>query len=356
MHPHNDWTRERLESYIGTTEALKLEFKSYGALLAVKGKTSQAERMAEAARDVAAMANEQGGHIIYGIEESGKETWQTAIAIQGFSREHKPVSREWLSQFLQDQMQPPLTSLDVAHVPLGNDEFALVVIVPQAIGSARQTADGRYWRRHAQGLRYMSNQEIEDVRTRTVRPRLELQAIVRQVVDLDIKAKVHVQFRVLNPSLATSSFAVLSVGATESQGVILQPQVRTGWEWFEVDGSWKTARFVMASGSWRTWSPLTPGFVAAPEPIVFTLDLRRPIQTAIGIVRLDHEGGAAFYYLAPPTLSEIGAALETELDSADLARKLFGSPLIPEHLLPPPQGALAVVGSRPEAWPGGLST
>lgn len=32
-HPYAAWTRERLGAYVGTTETLTLEFKSYRALL-----------------------------------------------------------------------------------------------------------------------------------------------------------------------------------------------------------------------------------------------------------------------------------------------------------------------------------
>ena len=42
--------------------------------------------------------------------------------------------------------------IDAVDVPLGGDRFALVVLVPQARGVARQTADLLFWRRDAQGV------------------------------------------------------------------------------------------------------------------------------------------------------------------------------------------------------------
>src|SRR5258707_9007808 len=116
-HPHAEWTRERLEAYVGTTETLTLEFKSMRSLI-VDEKTDKQTKMNEAARDVAGMANEQGGIIVYGIEEEAKGPFKRAKAVEeGFAPEHN-VSREWLLQFIADRVQPPLRDIDAIDVPL----------------------------------------------------------------------------------------------------------------------------------------------------------------------------------------------------------------------------------------------
>jgi predicted HTH transcriptional regulator len=63
------------------------------------GNTGSAkEQIAEAAKDVAAMANEQGGEIIYGIEEKKEGTRRWAKRVEeGFEPSHG-VSREWFIQ------------------------------------------------------------------------------------------------------------------------------------------------------------------------------------------------------------------------------------------------------------------
>ena len=63
-HPPFKWTKERLEWYLGTGESLKVEFKSYRSLDLTK-KQERDKKIVDASRDIAGMANEQGGEIIY---------------------------------------------------------------------------------------------------------------------------------------------------------------------------------------------------------------------------------------------------------------------------------------------------
>ena len=67
-HPHEQWTLERLDGYVDLAETVTLEFKASNALRSTDGKDRQ-KRLTEAAADVAAMANEQGGAIVYGMRE-----------------------------------------------------------------------------------------------------------------------------------------------------------------------------------------------------------------------------------------------------------------------------------------------
>lgn len=176
VRPHHVWTRQRLESYVGTTETLITEFKSLRSLIGDDRKDKDT-KMREAAKDVAAMANEQGGVIVYGIAEEGSGTGKRAAQVEdGFVAEHG-VSREWFLQFIRDRVHPPLPDIDAVEVPLTkkNDRFALVVQVPMATGIARQTDDHLFWRRDGQGLHSMTVREIEDVSLRATRPQLVLQ-------------------------------------------------------------------------------------------------------------------------------------------------------------------------------------
>ena len=173
MHPHQAWDLAALNRYIGTTETLTVEFKRCDALRPAP-KKSITDRILEAARDVAGMANEQGGILIYGIQESSGIGFRSATAIDAGFEPADGVNREWFIQVMRDHISPPLTDLDVAHVEVSPGRIALAVLVPQARGVARQTTDRWFPRRDAQGLRNMTVQEIEDVRGRTERPVLSL--------------------------------------------------------------------------------------------------------------------------------------------------------------------------------------
>jgi predicted HTH transcriptional regulator len=126
-----------LEELVGTTETLTREFKSYRALV-WDTKTQRKGQIAEAAKDVAAMANEQVGEIIYGIEEDKEGTRRWAKRVEdGFETSHA-ISREWFIQTMRAHISPPLAGLEAVDVRLEGGRIALVVIVPQATGVARQ--------------------------------------------------------------------------------------------------------------------------------------------------------------------------------------------------------------------------
>lgn len=302
-HTHGDWTRKRLEQYVGTTETLVLEFKSCRSLLADQ-KRDRNERILEAAMDVAAMANEQGGTIIYGIEEekSGGGVRRAKRVEEGFGPVDG-VSREWFLQFIRDRVRPPLNEIDAAEVRLdgSGQRFALVVLVPQARGTARQTDDMLFWRRDAQGRRKMTVQEIEDVRSRAVRPELVLGVFVEEMLNsndasLDIKA----QFRIENVSEATASFGVVTIGVINRSSADFADH--SDWRMVQYADDLKIGRCVLSSGSTRRWSPITPGFQLVTQTLRITtpfyreMDLERP--RPLGVVSLDHDGGSVSYVLS----------------------------------------------------------
>src|SRR5207302_11405210 len=108
------------------------------------------------------------------------------------------------------------------------ERFALVVMVPQARGVARQTGDHLFWRRDAQGLSPMTVQQIEDVHARAVRPRLELRAPTSPGRVLpDDQVEIDFGLQVYNPSSSVASFAVVTLGF----GRLVSAQFLSGPEW-----------------------------------------------------------------------------------------------------------------------------
>ena len=220
QHPYAAWTRKILESYIGTTEALTLEFKSYRALIWSNQTKNKADVIREAAKDVAAMANEQGGIIIYGIEESRTGARRKALHIEDGFETSDGVSREWFMQMIRSHINPPIEGMDAVDVELGNERIALVVLVPQAIGTAHQTDDLYFYRRDAQGIHKMTVQEIEDVRQRRARPLLTLDFVPVSAFRIartrrqsgQEQGEFEGRFEILNTSSVTASFAVITIG------------------------------------------------------------------------------------------------------------------------------------------------
>jgi hypothetical protein len=293
----HDWAKSDLEDLVGQSESLVLEFKRQESLLATSGKDHQA-RFDEAARDVAAMANEAGGTIIYGIDEDEIDGVRRAAGVgRGFSSTER-IERERFLQAMSSRIQPPIAHLDAQDVDLGGGYHAIIVEVPQARGRAHQTlSDYLFWRRDAQGRRKMTAQEIEDVRGRTDKPVLELQRSQSSSRPNDDGSgwELHCNLLVHNASAATATFAVLTVGLVHPNSATWLEE--EAWQRHVVAPGWDILRTVIASGSSPRWSPITPDLAVPLPPITLHVPQLpfEPAERSVGFARLDHDGGSRSY-------------------------------------------------------------
>lgn len=367
IHPHANWTRAALERYVGTTETLTLEFKSYRALV-WGNHDERRKKISEAAKDVAAMANESGGYIIYGIEEAKNGARRRALRVEEGFEADQGISREWFLATMRAHIFPALPDLDAVDVELGGDRMALVALVPQSVGSARQTGDPKSgdlkcWRRDAQGLHNMTIQEINDVASRVTRPRLELRLPRTEATLEDVPGverprqqfRASIEFEITNDSLATADFAVITAALV--LGIFVPPADE--WVQMRSDKDWELRRTVLASGSSPRWSPITPGFVLAPQrfnvgvPLTTRGTVGSPSQT-IGLIRLDHSGGARSYRLELPGVTGYGRGHPESLSRIDeLGLGRPERPVTTEILLHPFPGDLLtrqIEELRAPAW------
>ena len=135
------WDEARLMQYIndGIEESLNLDYKAAAAL----NKTE--EKKKQITKDVSAMANSDGGIIIYGISE-----------FQDIAHSHLPekldptdravISKEWIEQVISN-IRP---KIDVKIYPVnltsGANDVAYVVDIPQSY-TAHQATDKKYYKR-----------------------------------------------------------------------------------------------------------------------------------------------------------------------------------------------------------------
>jgi hypothetical protein len=168
------WTQSTLQSLIDseTQESLNLDYKSAAAL----GKTDG--KRADITKDVSALANSDGGTIIYGIAE-----------FQQPEKKHLPekldpvdqavFTREWLEQII-NIIRPRLDGVVITPVPLntGPNHVVYVVEVPKGT-TAHQASDKRYYKRFNFQSVPMEDYEIKDVMGRLQHPRIELAFLIQ---------------------------------------------------------------------------------------------------------------------------------------------------------------------------------
>lgn len=142
-------------------ESTELEFKRELAL------TSKGDRL-EAAKDVSAMANSQGGRILYGVSEVKlSDGTRVAGPLVGFDDGTLP---EKLANILVTTVRPR-PHFVFQQVRLASGKRLLVVDVrplPTQIHMVEGYEDRRYYRRSALGVVPMSEQEVRDAYSRVL--------------------------------------------------------------------------------------------------------------------------------------------------------------------------------------------
>lgn len=167
------WGESELQLYIANSipESLNLDYKASGSL----AKTDDKRR--EITKDVSAMANSDGGVIIYGISEN--KTVSPPVPDQITPIDASVISKEWLEQVINN-IRPRLDGVVIYPVQLSSatNHFAYVVEIPKST-TAHQAMDKRYYKRFNFLAEAMEHYEILDVMARNQHPKVELTFEIR---------------------------------------------------------------------------------------------------------------------------------------------------------------------------------
>ncbi len=136
-------------------EDLHLEYKSSAAL----DKTNKSWQ--EFSKDVSALANADGGIIVYGMVEKGHlpDYLDNGIS-DGF------INRERLNQALDSYISPTLPGCRIFPVECSADHYFYVVEVEKSFRGPHQAIDKKYYRRRNFQAEPMEHYEIEEARLR----------------------------------------------------------------------------------------------------------------------------------------------------------------------------------------------
>lgn len=148
-------------------ENLHLDYKAANALGKTDGKKS------EISKDVSAMANSDGGAIIYGISEyKDKESRYKPEKIDPVER--RQFSKEWLEQVINSNIQPKIKNIIITPVTISETEVVFVVKVPKS-DTAHQAKDKRYYKRYNFESVPMDDYEVKDILNRAKNPKIGME-------------------------------------------------------------------------------------------------------------------------------------------------------------------------------------
>jgi hypothetical protein len=162
------WTLEKINQLIINQEQenLNLEYKSSRAL----GKTE--EKRKEITKDVSAMANSDGGTIIYGIKEYD-ETDKRHLPEKIDAIDQSKTTKEWLEQVITT-IRPKIDGIFITPISVDSGNAAVYVVDIPKSDTAHQAQDSRYYKRYNFTSTPMQDYEIRDVMGRNKNPKLEL--------------------------------------------------------------------------------------------------------------------------------------------------------------------------------------
>lgn len=152
-------------------ENLELDYKAADSLGRSDGKKK------EVAKDVSAMANSNGGRIIYGVAEfQDKQKKHLPEKIDPVKRQD--YSKEWLENIITSNISPKIDGLQIIPVPVegSNENVIYVVDIPKTvIGHQVSTKkDYRYYKRFNFKSEPMPDYELRDVMNRRIFPELTI--------------------------------------------------------------------------------------------------------------------------------------------------------------------------------------
>jgi hypothetical protein len=188
-------------------ESLTLDYKASPSL------ARDSRSRDELCKDVTAFANSAGGQIIYGIVEKDRKPVKVDSGTD--------LSREWIEQVIDSNVQPRLDGLVITPVPVDSGRYAYVLTIPQALGRApHQAPDKKYYKRQNFQSGPMEDYEIRDAFRRTTTPELYVDlafgtgpsAQVEFASGSEISKPITLLVSLRNRSSQPAHFALLQVG------------------------------------------------------------------------------------------------------------------------------------------------
>lgn len=160
----------------GVEESTILEYKSDINTDCVKWK-------AEMAKDISAMANANGGTIIYGVKEFDEED-KRHIPSHITPLDTTKVSKETISQVITSNINPKINGLEINCLVVDTakpNEVVYIVTIPQSYTAHQNIKTKQYHKRYSTTINSMEDYEIRDIMNRNIHPNITLDFEFKQI-------------------------------------------------------------------------------------------------------------------------------------------------------------------------------
>lgn len=164
FYDKDEYTLEDIYSLIENEveENIHLDYKAAGALEKCDKKRT------EITKDVSALANSDGGIIVYGLSEEGHKP-KDISPIDG-----SILTKEWLENVIM-RIQPRIENVKIFPIRNGSLSNSLYVVkIPKSDLAPHMAIDSRYYKRYNFSSVPLEDYEVKDLYNRASMPKLEI--------------------------------------------------------------------------------------------------------------------------------------------------------------------------------------
>ena len=165
----------------GVEECTTLEYKS-------DINTSNDKWKGEMAKDISAMANANGGAIIYGVKEFDEEE-KRHIPSHITPIDTTKVSKETIAQVISSNISPKIKGLEISCLVVDMtkpSEVIYIVDIPQSHTAHQNLKTKQYHKRYSTTINSIEDYEIRDIMNRNIHPDITLDFEIRQITKQEL--------------------------------------------------------------------------------------------------------------------------------------------------------------------------
>ena len=150
-------------------ESTELEYKS---MIKVPNKIDRDKWKKELAKDVSAMANSNGGRIIYGIQEKCVDDRSIPGKLTPIAKSE--MNKDTLAQLVYAHITPKIEGLSITTIEFDKDSNIFVVDIPQSTTVHQSRLTHLYYKRRNSSVYEMEDYEIRDAMNRQKFPKIDI--------------------------------------------------------------------------------------------------------------------------------------------------------------------------------------
>ncbi|WP_298443203.1 helix-turn-helix domain-containing protein [Ferrimicrobium sp.] len=263
MSEKDSWTLQRVKDLCndGICETVNLEFKRSDAIGATDSKRK------ELSKDISALANSDGGIIIYGIAEH-EGTHSAGNLDSGIDQAQ--IKPEWIEQVANSNIHPKIEGLRVIAVPIDDEtdgRVTYVVEVPRS-STAHMAADNKYYKRRGSTNSPMEDYEVRDTMARDVVPALSLE--VEFAPTTGMSNVLDLRCYLVNESLTPADWCLTQLSIPKPLEIMLDGGA-TRRDEIRSDSGWPVTALLFTHGGPNVlpiWQGPRTRLGTAPNPII----------------------------------------------------------------------------------------